>query len=1178
MKEIRLVGPALLLLIGLAAASCGDDVATGGGESGDEAGEDRGGARRDGGARDAGPEEDCFKKPCPEGFYCDPEDRQCYMKCTSDSSCGSAEKPRCDRSTGRCVECYLDSHCTKEKCNTGLGLCGVFPDAGTTDAGDAADGGGAQDGGDGGDAGKPDAGLGEITVEVAPPLVVLQANIGFQQFTANVLNAIDPTVVWEIVGDMGDGTLGTLDATGLYRTPPVVPPAGQAVVKATSTEDPSKSATATVTITDPVEITMSPDAVDLNAGMTQQFEAVVMNTLNQNVIWTVEGGAQNGTVDSAGLYTDPAIVPNPPDVTVRAESEADPSKFDTAIVTVIDGVGVTVSPATASAVVGSSKAFSATVFNAPVPDVIWEVQGGAQNGTVDQAGLYQAPAMVPNPPAVELRAYSVFDPNAYGSATITITPPVKVAVSPKQSSLNAGLSRQFSAVVENAQDTSVTWSVVGGAFNGTIDANGLFTAPIAVPNPAQVTVKATSNEDPTKSDTATVTIVEAVKVTVTPPQANVVTGKNQQFVADVENTFNTDVDWTVSGGAQNGMIDQNGLYTAPPVIPNPPVVEVRATSKADPTKHGSAMVTVTGPITVTVSPKTATVNVGLTRQFVATVDNATDPTVTWAVIGGNPNGSISNTGLYTAPNQVPNPAQVTVRATSNEDPTKYDEAVVTVTTPISVVVSPPAATVNVTFSAQFSATVQNSPNQNVTWAVNGGAQFGTINAAGLYTAPAAVPSPNVTAITATSQADPNAVGTAQVTIMPPIAVSITPDDARAAIGQTAQFSAQVGSTQDKTVTWEVVGGAANGTINAAGLYTAPNTIPVPDAVSVKATSNADPTKSDTAIVHIWAVVASLAGSTFGFQDGTGTGARFAAPAGVALASNGDVYVADTANNRVRKVTPAGVVTSFCGNGTWGYNAGSTACGNANFAAPTGVAVASNGDVYVADSANNAIRRISGGNVAVLAGNGTRGYAEGSGTTARFAQPVHLALDAAGTTLYVADYGNHRVRKVTTAGAASLFAGSGTAGYVNASGASARFNGPYGISIDGSGNVYVGDQNNHAIRKITSAGAVTTLAGDGTAGSADGTGANARFNSPAGTAVDSDGNVYVADVMNYVIRKITAAGVTSTLAGDHSYGFADGAGYSAKFNMPAAVAVTSDRKIIYVADQQNSKVRIVRQGL
>ncbi|MBI5526804.1 MAG: hypothetical protein HY897_10770 [Deltaproteobacteria bacterium] len=1165
------------VLMCLAVAGCGDDLASGG-EGGDEAGGDSGGSRRDGGPRDTGPEEDCFKKQCPEGFYCDADDRQCYMKCTSDSSCGSAEKQHCDRSTGQCVECYLDSHCTKEKCNTDLGLCGVFPDAGTADGGDAGDGSGGPDGGDAGDGGKPDAGLGEVTVEVAPPLVVLQANIGFQQFTANVLNAIDPTVVWEIVGDPGDGSLGTLDATGLYRTPAVVPPAGQAVVTATSTEDPSKSATAIVTITDPVEITVSPDAVTLNAGMTQQFDAVVMNTLNPNVVWTVEGGAQNGTIDSAGLYTAPGIVPNPPEVTVRAESEADPSKSATATVTIIDGVTVTVSPATASAVVSSSKAFSAAVLNAPVPDVTWEVEGGAQNGTVDQAGLYQAPAMVPNPPAVELRAYSVFDPNAYGSATITITPPVKVAVSPKQSSLNAGLTRQFSAVVENALDTSVTWSVAGGALNGTIAANGLFTAPIVVPNPAQVTVKAASNEDPTKSDSATITIVEAVKVTVTPSPVNVVTGKNQQFVADVENTFDTGVDWTVTGGAQNGAVGANGLYTAPPVIPNPPVVEVRATSKADPAKHGSAMVTITGPITVTVSPKTTTVNVGLTRQFVAAVDNATDPTVTWAVIGGNPNGSISNGGLYTAPNQMPNPPQVTVRATSNEDPTKYDEAVVTVTTPISVVVSPPAATVNVTFSAQFSATVQNSPNQNVTWAVNGGASFGTINASGLYTAPGLVPVPNVTSLTATSEADPNAAGIAQITIMPPIAVSITPDDVRVAIGQTAQFSAQVGSTQDKTVTWEVVGGAANGTINATGLYTAPNTIPVPDVVSVKATSNADPSRSDTAAAHIWALVASLAGSTFGFQDGTGTGARFAAPAGVALAGNGDLYVADTANNRIRKVTSAGVVTNFCGNGTWGYNGASTACGSANFAAPTGVAVAGNGDVYVADSANNVIRRISGGNVTVVAGNGTRGYAEGNGTTARFAQPVHLALDAAGTTLYVADYGNHRIRKVTTAGTASLFAGSGTAGFVNASGASAQFNGPYGISVDGAGNVYVGDQNNHAIRKITAAGAVTALAGNGTAGSADGTGANARFNSPAGTAVDTNGNVYVADVMNYVIRKVTSAGATSTLAGDHSYGFADGAGYSARFNMPAGVAITSDRKTIYVADQQNAKIRIVRQGL
>ncbi|MBI5529332.1 MAG: hypothetical protein HY897_23655 [Deltaproteobacteria bacterium] len=297
--------------------------------------------------------------------------------------------------------------------------------------------------------------------------------------------------------------------------------------------------------------------------------------------------------------------------------------------------------------------------------------------------------------------------------------------------------------------------------------------------------------------------------------------------------------------------------------------------------------------------------------------------------------------------------------------------------------------------------------------------------------------------------------------------------------------------------------------------------------------------------------------------------------------SGNIYVTDTANNRIRKFSSAAVESNpgFCGSGTFGYTGGSTACGSALFAAPTGVAVASNGTVYVADSANNVIRKISAGTATVLAGNGTRGYADGTGTSAVFAQPTGVAIDSTAMYLYVADYGNQRIRQVAiTDGSTVTFAGSGTAGLFNAIGTSAQFNGPYGISVDASGNVYVSDQNNHVIRKITSAGSVTTFAGNGTVGSRDGSGASAQFNSPAGTAVDPNGNIYIADVMNHVIRKISATGTVSTIAGTHLYGYADGGGYVAKFNMPKGVVVTSDGKTIYVADQQNSRIRIVKQGL
>ena len=315
----------------------------------------------------------------------------------------------------------------------------------------------------------------------------------------------------------------------------------------------------------------------------------------------------------------------------------------------------------------------------------------------------------------------------------------------------------------------------------------------------------------------------------------------------------------------------------------------------------------------------------------------------------------------------------------------------------------------------------------------------------------------------------------------------------------------------------------------------------------------------------------------GSTDGTGSVARFANPWGVAVDTAGNVYVADRQNSTIRKVTPAGVVTTLAGlAGSFGSADGTGSA--AQFNGLTGVAVDSAGNVYVADTDNFTIRKVTSAGVATtLAGLAHfSGSADGTGIAAEFAYPLGVAVDSAGN-VYVADTGNFTIRKVTPVGTnwvvTTLVGLAGVNGSTDGTGNSARFDGPYGVAVDRAGNVYVADTGNDTIRKVTSAGVVTTLVGlAGHSGSADGTGIAARFSNPSGVAVDNAGNVYVADTSNGTIRKVTPTGVVTTLAGlAGSFGRADGTGSAAQFADPVNVAVDSAGNF-YVADYYNSTIR------
>ncbi len=322
--------------------------------------------------------------------------------------------------------------------------------------------------------------------------------------------------------------------------------------------------------------------------------------------------------------------------------------------------------------------------------------------------------------------------------------------------------------------------------------------------------------------------------------------------------------------------------------------------------------------------------------------------------------------------------------------------------------------------------------------------------------------------------------------------------------------------------------------------------------------------------------AGSSNTSAGSSDGSGNSVRFNQPTGIAVDAGGNLFVSDTGNNTIRKITAAGVATTVAGSAG---NAGSTdgAALSALFNQPGGIAVDSAGNLYVADTRNNTIRKVSpAGIVSTLAGSaGQSGQADGIAGNARFNQPWGVVLDPAGN-LYVADTGNDTVRKVSPAGQVTTLAGApGSAGSQDGAGSNAQFNLPQGIAIDSAANLYVTDTSNNTIRKLTQAGVVSTLAGTaGSSGSSDGSGQRASFSQPNGIVVDSSGNIRVADSGNQLIRSVSASGVVSTLAGAaDNAGATDGGGDKARFSLPKGIASDTANNM-YIADTGNNLLRKV----
>ncbi len=343
-------------------------------------------------------------------------------------------------------------------------------------------------------------------------------------------------------------------------------------------------------------------------------------------------------------------------------------------------------------------------------------------------------------------------------------------------------------------------------------------------------------------------------------------------------------------------------------------------------------------------------------------------------------------------------------------------------------------------------------------------------------------------------------------------------------------------------------------------------------------------------VHVASgMITAYAGTGTSGYTGDGaaaTAARLATPEGVSVAANGDLYIADLGNDAIRKVNVlTGIITTVAGTGSNGYTGDGGPATAAKLKNPQDVSVAANGDLYIADTANHVIRKVSAatGIITTVAGSGSAGNTGdgGAATSAKLRSPAGVVVAANGD-LYIGDTGNDRVRKVTAAtGIITAFAGNGTAGYLGdgAAATAARLNAPQGLALAANGDLYIADTGNHAVRKVSVAtGNISTYAGTGTAGFLGDGGAatSARLSSPQAVSLNATGDLYIADTGNNRIRRVQAAsGTITTIAGTGTAGTTGDGGpaTAARLSSPRGVTVSATGAY-YIGDRGNNRARKV----
>jgi hypothetical protein len=772
---------------------------------------------------------------------------------------------------------------------------------------------------------------------------------------------------------------------------------------------------------------------------------------------------------------------------------------------------------------------------------------------------------------------------AYIVVTFTITGSSATAPSitsqPANVTVTAGSSASFSVTASGTGTLTYQWQKGGANISGAMGSTYSIASAQAA-DAGNYTVVVTNSAGSVTSNAATLTVnaaTSAPAITAQPQNVTTSSGSSASFSVTATGNPTPTYQWQKGGANISGAT--SATYTIASVQSSDAGnYTVVVTNSAGTVTSSAASLTVSASAvapSIATQPASVTVTAGSAASF-SVAANGTGPlSYQWQKGGANISGATSST-YSIASVQNGDAGSYTVVVTNSAGTVTSSAATLTVSaaaTAPAITTQPANQTVTAGSAVTFSVTATGTATLTYQWKKGGANITGATSSsysiasaqaadAGTYTVVVSNSAGNVTSNGATLTVNAASSGTAP-------AIVTTPTSQTVVTGHNVSFYASATGNPPATYQWQVStdGGATWANVGNNSTYSGAttNTLTVSGAGSSLSSSQYRFVATNSA--------GSVTSSAFTLTVGS---AVFPSPNGVAVDSAGNLWVSDSSANTIEKVTPLGVATLVAG--TSGQQGSTDGAGTAAlFRQPGGVVMDSAGNVYVADTGNSIIRKITAtGTVSTYAGStANQGFKDGTGTGAWFNAPAALTIDA-GDNLYVADTGNSVIRKVTPSGVVTTVAGTaGTRGAADGTGTTAQFNQPAGIAIDSAGTLYVADTVNQTIRKVTTAGVVSTWVGlTGVSGTSDGTGSAALFNLPAGLTRDAAGNLYVADSGNAAVRVVTPAGVVSTLAGLNSIsGFMDGSGNAAWFNLPKDVKYDGSGNL-FVADNGNAAIRKV----